>query len=360
MSSSSIPFLQLAANETTTVVDNLLADQKHQVLEIVVLSGFLDVLKIDRDIRCLSKEFQSIGSIAEEDHPNFKTGLWKTNHNFKFMWCRICKKMYHSDGTNNDDSRCICVLTELGGPGEIERKRRLHIRALADPRLDRSFPSLSIRAKAVRTTTFALVFSSKSFSVLGRSNWLYRMTMVPLFELGLAPQLKQWNEVGLGLLSTCMLIHTFYKACSSVENDCLLLDIAFEIFSNPSKVDEYLTLLDNDDECIMKWLSNDGQPVSLLKSFFDSLLLILKLHDDDLNNEYTLAEHFKYLGNSLGRFISNPEHMTLLGPCHLEYMYSQLPKTFVWMPMYGGSKEAYIPPVNEFASVVTSTPSENE
>ena len=68
-----------------------------------------------------------------------------------------------------------------------------------------------------------------------------------------------------------------------------------------------------------------------------------------------LLDALKNLGNSIGTFLTEPEHDAsfVLGQEHIHGVIRRLPETFVWMPIYGGRQQDFVPPANLFASLVT-------
>ena len=63
----------------------------------------------------------------------------------------------------------------------------------------------------------------------------------------------------------------------------------------------------------------------------------------------------KNLGNSIGLFLTERHHNArmFLDEVFLEALLRHIPETFVWMPIYGGRAEDYVPPVNQFAHYAT-------
>lgn len=317
----------------------------HFVLKIVVENSVLDLATINMKIRSLSKEFQVVGEKAMVDHASYKQGLKSINSDFKFHYCSLCEKPYVEDGSWVGDL-CDCHLDESNHAQEI--KRRMNLRAVGDPRLDPSFVSLSTKSKLLRTAAFTFEFPRQAIVPIARSSWLYRMTAMPLLRLNLF-RFREWNETGFNLLSICILVDQLRKEFCSVGPHRTLLDIALEVLANPSMENEQL--LDDDIACIRRFLSDGQQGGRLFASICDSFFKILSLHSSG-EDSIIFSESLKNLGNSIGTFLMDPEHKAdiFLEQQHRQDMIRRLPETFVWMPIYGGNQEDYVPPVNRFAS----------
>lgn len=325
------------------------------VLQIVVESSVLDLMMINEKIRSLSKEFRVIGSKAMEEHATYQKELMKINSGFKFHYCSLCEKPHVADGSWKDDL-CHCHLDENLHAQEISR--RTHLQVVGDPRLDPSFASLSTETKFVRMIKFVPEFSWQAIGHIVTSGWLYEMSCAPLFQLNLALSLKQWNETALNLLIICIYVDVLRKEFCSMGPRCTtLLDLALQVLENDSEVARYQELLDDDEAAMATFLGDDEEKLKrLLFSIHQSFMDILSLHasgDDSVLP--LLSDLLKNLGNSIGMFLTERDNNApmFLERSFIDETLRRLPETFVWIPEYGGNREDYVPPVNQFAHYAT-------
>jgi hypothetical protein len=196
----------------------------------------------------------------------------------------------------------------------------MRIRAVSDPRLDPVFAGLSSKANYLRTFHFMVSFSQHvTECIVSRSGWLYRMSLFPMMRpLNLAPVFLYYNERGAGILSICIYVDILRKEFCSTGDMFLCSNGADRLFRAISR----------------------------------SYEKILTLHAED---NTLLVEVFKNLGNSLGTFLTEREHEAslILSSERIQDMLHSLPETFVWVPIYGGRQEAYVPPVNRFVGHAT-------
>lgn len=230
----------------------------------------------------------------------------------------------------------------------------MRLRAVGDPRLDPLFAGLSSKAKFLRTVHFTMLFSQHVTRCILSSSWLYRMSLIPtLVPLNMALEFKRYNESAVGKLSICIYVDVLRKDfCSTGEDRTNLLDIALQVIAaDPSEAEHYQTLLNNDEACFDMFVGSNGAG-RLIAAMYKSFWKILFLHGDD---NTMLLDVLKNLGNSIRTFLTEPEHEAslFLSSELIQDMLHSLPETFVWMPIYGGRQEDYVPPVNRFASHAT-------
>jgi hypothetical protein len=340
------------------------------VLKIVVENSVLDLWTINMTIRSLSKEFASVGDHAMEEHASYLVGLKKVNAEFKFHYCTLCGKPHLDDGSW-EGGLCECrrLLEEEPSSStnqaestsrmrEIQRRQRL--RVVGDPRLDPLFAGLSSKSKMLRTAHFTMTFSKEVMWCILGSAWLYRLSILPtLLQIGMAPMFKQYNESAVDILSLCIYLDLLRKEfCSPGVNGTNLVDIVLQVLAaDPSEAEHSQELLNNDSACFETFLGNNeaGQLLSAIsKSFWE----IFSLHG--LDDNAVFVDVLKNLGNCFGTFLTqvdcaHPASLFLTEE-KLQAMLRGLPETFVWMPIYGGRPEDYVPPVNRFASHAATGP----
>ena len=322
------------------------------VLKIVVENSVLDLVTINNTIRSLSKAFREIGENAMVEHESFKRGLHKVNSDFKFHYCILCEKPHVRDGSW-EGSLCDCRLDATSNDAAVAREthRRTNLGKVGDPRMDPLFAGLSSKAKLIRLAQFATSFAKNVMMVILSSGWLYRMSAFPLVPLHLAAMFKQYNEGGLGKLSICVYVDILHEEFRSTGRNCTnLLDITLQVLAaDPSEDEHHRQLLGNDAACITMFLSSDEAGERLCKAIHESFLKILGLNSGD---DALLLDLLKNLGNSVGTFLTEPQYdaSLFLGEERIQDILRRLPETFVWMPIYGGRPEDYVPPVNRFAS----------
>jgi len=325
-----------------------------EVLKIVVENSVLDLLTINNTIRSLSKAFREIGDNAMVEHESFKQGLHKVNSQFKFHYCILCEKPHVRDGSW-EGPLCAC---RLDGPSSSdaavarEIHRRTNLGKVGDPRMEPIFAGLSSKAKLIRLVQFRTSFAKDVMMVILSSGWFYRMSAFPLFPLHLEAVFKQYNESGFQDLSICMYVDILQKEFRSTGRNCTnLLDIALQyLAADPSEVEHYQQLLDNDEACLTTFLgSDDGAGDRFCKAIRESFFKILGLNSA---NDALFLDLLKNLGNSVGTFLTERQYdaSLFLEEDHIQSILRSLPETFVWMPIYGGRPEDYVPPVNRFAS----------
>ena len=324
-----------------------------EVLKIVVENSVLDLLTINNTIRSLSKAFREIGDNAMVEHESFRQGLRKVNSDFKFHYCILCEKPHVRDGSW-EGTLCDCRLDATSNDAGVvarETHRRTNLGKVGDPRMDPVFAGLSSKAKLIRLVQFTTSFAKSVMMVVISSGWLYRTSVFPLIPLHMAAMFKQYNESGFGKLSLCMYIDILHEEFRSTGRNCTnLLDIALQVLAaDPSEDEHNRQLLENDDACITMFLSSDGAADRLCKAIQESFLEILGLNFGD---DALFLDMLKNLGNSVGTFLTERQYdasLFLEKEC-IQSILRSLPETFVWMPIYGGRPEDYVPPVNRFAS----------
>ena len=177
---------------------------------------------------------------------------------------------------------------------------------------------------------------------------------MPWLPLNLAGVFKQYNECAIGLLSICIYVDVLHKEFCSTGMHCSnLLDIALQVLAaDPSEEEHYRQLLDNDAACIEMFLGDDGAIGRLFSAISNSFWKILNLGGE---GDTMFLDALKNLGNTIGTFLTEPEHKAslFLESEVIESMIRRLPETFVWMPIYGGRQEDYVPPANRFTSRTT-------
>ena len=286
----------------------------------------------------------------------FRRGLKKVNSKFKFHYCTLCKKPYVVDGSWESDL-CDCRLdaskvSEHDATREIHR--RIHLQVVGDPRLDPSFAGLSSKAKLLRTLSFTVSFAKKVMVCIISSSWLFRLSAIPLLQLKLVENFKLYNETGFGFLSICIYVDLLSKEFGSTGmHGTNLLDIALQVLAaDPSEEEHYQQLLNNDEVCFETFLGSDEACDRLCTAITESFWKILSIHRE---GNCTLLEALKNLGNSIGAFLTERKKdvAICLESQHIQGILHRLPETFVWMPIYGGRQEDYVPPANRFASHAT-------